>query len=79
MSVMDNNYHSMNQAQVEQSDLVAILAQRFGFVSDSVQRTIRAVEDLALLDRLIENALEVETWERFVAQLKEGLDELRPA
>lgn len=60
--------------QPDHGDLVAILARRFGFVSESVQRTIRAVDDVKLLDKLIDDALEAENWEGFVQQLRDGLD-----
>ncbi|GMA50365.1 hypothetical protein GCM10025857_17220 [Alicyclobacillus contaminans] len=53
----------------DQADLLAILALRFGMVPQGVVRRIRAVTDVATLERLVQAAVRVEDWQAFMREL----------
>lgn len=61
----------------DKTDLVEILNNRFGTVTDNVKQKIIEVNDLDVMDRLFVVAVNAANWEVFVKELFEGKDSFK--
>lgn len=63
--------------EADKRDLVDILQDRFGQVTEEIKQKIIAVNDLDVMDRLFVVAVNAANWEVFVKELNEGKDSFK--
>jgi hypothetical protein len=61
----------------DKKDLVGILHDRFGHMTEGVKQKILEVQDLDVMDRLFVVAVNAANWEIFVKELYEGKDSFK--
>lgn len=63
--------------ETDKQDLIGILKQRFGFVTDEVVEKINEITDLNRMDKLFIVAVNAADWDVFVTELTEGKDSFK--
>lgn len=71
---MHNHEEMMRNAALreDKKDLIEVLKQRFGFVTEEVVAKIEEIKELDVMDRLFVVAVNAADWDIFVTELKEG-------